>query len=111
LYERLGPPVQIEVLNWRVVSSGPKPKMQLKLPEATSRLASNAIKGTRKAYFPETNGYADTPVYDRYALTPGAVFTGPAIVEERESTVVIGPGARCEIDERHNLVVGVGGRD
>jgi N-methylhydantoinase A len=38
------------------------------------------------------------PVYDRYLLGPGAVFGGPAVVEERESTVVLGPEGRAEID-------------
>ena len=40
----------------------------------------------------------DVTVYDRYRLGPGATLQGPAIVEERESTTVIGPGAavgRC----------------
>ena len=36
----------------------------------------------------------EVPVYDRYRLGPGAAFVGPAIVEERESTTVIGAGAR-----------------
>ena len=91
LYERLGPPVQIEVLNWRVVSSGPSPDMRLQLPDTINRPAEGAIKRERMAYFPETNGFTLTPVYDRYLLTPSATFSGPAIVEERESTVVIGP--------------------
>jgi N-methylhydantoinase A len=107
LYERLGPPVPIEVLNWRVVSSGPNPNLQLQVPASQPRPASEAIKGERPAYFPELGGYASTPVYDRYRLTPGASFVGPAIVEERESTVVVGPAARCEIDGRHNLVIGI----
>ena len=47
----------------------------------------------------------NTPVYDRYALAPGAQLTGPAIVEERESTAVIGPGGRCRIDDGLALVV------
>jgi hypothetical protein len=38
-------------------------------------------------------------VYDRYRLFPGAAFSGPAIVEERESTVIIGEDARAEVDE------------
>jgi N-methylhydantoinase A len=47
----------------------------------------------------------ETPVYDRYALGAGAEFGGPAIVEERESTAVVGPGARCRVDDRLTLVV------
>ena len=50
-------------------------------------------KGSRRAYFPERADYVDTAVYDRYALKPGMQFAGPAIVEERESTLIIGmPG-------------------
>jgi N-methylhydantoinase A len=44
-------------------------------------------------------------VYDRYALAPGAVFEGPALVEERESTCVVGPGARVTVDAFRNLVI------
>ena len=47
----------------------------------------------------------ETPIYDRYALHAGAEFAGPAIVEERESTAVVGPGARCRVDDGFGLVV------
>jgi N-methylhydantoinase A len=62
-------------------------------------------KSTRKAYFPEARGYVDTPVYDRYALQPGASFQGPAIIEERESTTVAAPGARLRVDDRLTLIM------
>ncbi|HWN13032.1 MAG TPA: hypothetical protein VNU02_04175, partial [Candidatus Dormibacteraeota bacterium] len=54
--------------------------------------------------FPEAGGYVETPVYDRYRLDPGARLSGPAIVEERESTTVIGPGALISVDAHRNLV-------
>jgi N-methylhydantoinase A/oxoprolinase/acetone carboxylase beta subunit len=44
-------------------------------------------------------------VYDRYQLPPGASFSGPAIIEERESTTVIGPGATIEVDTTRSLSV------
>jgi len=56
-------------------------------------------------YHPEWREYRESPVYDRYKLAPGATFVGPAIVEERESTVVIGPGGRARVDELRNLRV------
>ena len=62
-------------------------------------------KGTRPAYFPERDGPVETPVYDRYALRPGDRFPGPAIVEERESTAVVGPGGWFAIDGEANLVM------
>jgi N-methylhydantoinase A len=56
-------------------------------------------------YFPEWEEHRPVPVYDRYVLAPGSTFEGPAIVEERESTTVIGPGAHVEIDGTRNLSV------
>ncbi len=51
----------------------------------------------------------DVAVYDRYRLGPGAAFAGPAIIEERESTTVIGPGAAISVDREGNLVVDIEG--
>jgi N-methylhydantoinase A len=56
-------------------------------------------------YFPEFGEYRPTAVYDRYHMGPGSRFGGPAIVEERESTLVVGPGATAAIDEYLNLVM------
>ena len=115
LYQRSGPPVEIEATNWRVVSSGPKPDLRLNVTNSAANSSGSkkanqtnqedAIKGTRQAYFPETNGFTQTNVYDRYRMTPGMSFTGPAIVEERESTVILGPNSLAHIDEHYNLVV------
>jgi N-methylhydantoinase A len=70
----------------------------------------HARKAMRRAYFPETRGYVDTPVYDRYRLGPGLSLAGPAIVEERESTTVLPPGATAVADEYANLIVEVSAR-
>jgi N-methylhydantoinase A len=105
LYGRLGPPVPLEAITWRIVASGPRPELRLRLAGGASGDPARAVKGARPAYFPELGGMAETPVYDRYALGPGAAFDGPAIVEERESTLIVAPGARCRVDEQWNLVV------
>jgi N-methylhydantoinase A len=105
LYERLGPPVPIEIINWRVRASGPPPIVNLRVPDTGKTDAATAIKGMRPAYFAEAGGRVETPVYDRYALAPGVRFSGPAIVEERESTAIIGPDACAEIDHDHTLIV------
>jgi len=99
--------VPIEVINWRVISSGPTPDLRLQTENLDAGDAAFARKGSRRAWFPEAKAYVDTPIYDRYRLAVGARFHGPAIVEERESTVIVGGGA-CYIDEQRNLVVEVG---
>ncbi|WP_179956825.1 hydantoinase/oxoprolinase family protein [Amycolatopsis anabasis] len=100
-YRRPGPAVGVEVLNWRVVSSGPAPEVTLRL--RADRADGDARKGARPAYF--EGRFVDTAVYDRYRLRPGDRIDGPAIVEERESTVVVPPGARCAVRADASLVV------
>ena len=41
----------------------------------------------------------------RYGLKAGMAFAGPAIVEERESTLIIGARGRAWVDERLQIVV------
>ena len=55
-------------------------------------------------YFPET-GFAPCAVYSRYSLKPGMTVDGPAVVEEREYTTVIGPSGRATVDKYLNLIV------
>ena len=103
LYGRKGPDVSLEIINWRVVARGPQPQLNMKLQHESVGVG-NAIKGSRSAYF-SARGYGETPVYDRYGLKAGMAFAGPAIVEERESTLIIGARGRARVDERLQIVV------
>ncbi|MGW5644156.1 hydantoinase/oxoprolinase family protein [Saccharopolyspora sp. NPDC003752] len=94
--------VEPELLTWRVTARGPEPPARLGF-ESTSD-GQDALIGHRDAYFaPE--GYAPTPVYDRYRLRAGAVLTGPALVEEREATLLVPPGARCTVEAGSSILV------
>jgi N-methylhydantoinase A len=104
LYGRKGPDVSLEIINWRVVARGPQPQLDMKLQHESVGVG-NAIKGSRSAYFSARGGYGETPVYDRYSLKAGMAFAGPAIVEERESTLIIGVRGRARVDERLQIVV------
>ena len=107
VFSRVPPGVEVEVVSVRVAARvGGEGRATVDGVGAPPGGASReACKGTRAAYFPECGGLAETPVYDRYALRPGDRFPGPAIVEERESTAVLGPGGRFEIDDEGNLVM------
>jgi N-methylhydantoinase A/oxoprolinase/acetone carboxylase beta subunit len=87
---------------WKLSAVGGSPRIALAKAAASSVDARR--KGTRRAYFPEARGYTDTPVYDRYELAAGTSLTGPAIVEERESTTVLPPGVTATVDEYANLI-------
>ncbi len=100
--------VPIEVISWRLASSSPAVNIRLDAAHAGAGgdLAS-ARRGVRQVLF-EGYGWRPCTVYDRYKLPVGASFEGPALVEERESTCVIGPDAVVGVDEHKNLVITLG---
>jgi N-methylhydantoinase A/oxoprolinase/acetone carboxylase beta subunit len=71
--------------------------------------AARSLRGHRPVHF-GTAWTRACPVHDRYALAPGTRLAGPAIVEERESTTVVPPGARLLVDGHLNLVLTLGRR-
>jgi N-methylhydantoinase A/oxoprolinase/acetone carboxylase beta subunit len=98
----------VETVTWKLSAVGGAPRVAL--PKATAASGLGGPKARRRAWFPETGGWTECPVYDRYALAPGAQLAGPAIVEERESTSVLPPGTSATVDEYANLVVQVPAR-
>lgn len=93
-----------EIVTWKVEAVGPTPDLGKRFDLAGKVGAAQALKGTRKAYDSRKAALSDWPVYDRYALKPGMSVEGPALIEEHESTVVIGAGDRVTVDERLNLI-------
>jgi N-methylhydantoinase A len=105
LFGRRGPRVGVEAMTWRVVSSGPRPSLQS--ANGTAPASAEPQRVARPAYFSALGGFVETPVYDRYALQPGFRFVGPAIVEERESTLVVGPAQAAEVAADFSVTVEV----
>jgi len=95
----------MEIMAWKIDAMGPTPALEVR--PGSGAAARRAQKGTRRAWFVEAGGYVDCPVYDRYALRPGDSLTGPALIEENESTCVIGPGDIVTIDAAGSLVAEV----
>ncbi len=104
-YHHANTNVPIELDQVRVAVRGPTPNVILPQIPPSDSPVTNALRGGRRVYLPERGGYEECPVYDRYCLGAGATLTGPAIVEEHESTVVLGVGAEGRIDVYGNLIV------
>jgi N-methylhydantoinase A len=94
--------VPAEIITWRLVARGPVPSINLRAPRPSPD--TSPIKGQRVVTFPSVGAVTCT-VYDRYALAAQATVPGPAILEERESTVVVGPDAHAAVDARGNVAV------
>ncbi|WP_132879182.1 hydantoinase/oxoprolinase family protein [Tamaricihabitans halophyticus] len=95
--------VAVEILSWRLTARGPDPKSRLR--QRAQQAGSDSVRGSRQAYFPQSGGYLSTPVHDRYLLAPGSTLRGPALIEERESTLVLPPGAECRVAEDGSIHV------
>jgi N-methylhydantoinase A len=102
LYGQTVPGTPIDVVSWRLVAEGPTPELASFADE--QRAGGEARKGARPVWLPAERRFAEVPVYDRYALAPGSELEGPAIIEERESTVVVAAPAKLRLDDRRNLV-------
>jgi N-methylhydantoinase A len=94
---------ELEIVNWKVEALGPEPDMG-RLGFRRGSIAGTALKGHRPAYVPEQGGYVDCAVYGRYALRQGDTVQGPAFIEEREATFVIGAGDTVTVDTLGNLI-------
>lgn len=87
-------------------------RLGLTVLRPTPPLTTQSVKGTiddalieeRKTWFAAT-GFTATPVYKRDQLPTGADFVGPAIVEQMDTTTIIPPQARAEIDAIGNLMI------
>ena len=111
LFVRTPPNAAPQVINLRV--SVQAPVAHERAPGGAGRGATpeTALKGTRAVWFQEEGGFVATAVYDRYLLGAGTAMQGPAVLEERESTVIIGPGSSCEVDGSGSLVVTLPGKE
>ncbi len=92
LYSLRLPEVDVEIVSWRLVATGPLASRDNKLDLAAAPAKPRA---TRTARFGDTD--TETPVYDRPDLAVGQAIEGPAIIEERETTIIILPGWRAKI--------------
>jgi N-methylhydantoinase A len=94
-----------EAVSWRLRVQAASPVQQINL---TAGAGERAQTGEREVYFPDFGAFRMTAIYARAGLSVGARLEGPAVVEEAESTIVAGPGAVLEVDDRLNVVMTVG---
>ena len=99
LYGRTYPDSPVEFINFKIRAR--LPERLLRLPKIEKKVESleDAIKGRRQAYYGIAKDFIPYTVYDRYKLFPGAKFQGPAIIEERESTVIVGEDTFISVDD------------
>jgi len=98
LYGRTYPESAVEFINFKVRASLPERLFRFSKLDRKGLSLKAAIKGQRPAYSGIARSFIPHTVYDRYKLFPKATFRGPAIIEEKESTVVVGEDASVTVD-------------
>lgn len=103
-YGRVLGNAELEATTWRIRAEGKTGSESGSLKVAVAAGGDTPID-RRRLFFGTRVGFVETPLYDRYRLPPGSRGTGPALMQERETTVVIPPRARWRVDEQMNLRV------
>jgi N-methylhydantoinase A len=103
-YKREDTPVEIYQLKVTAIGSIPKPQ----LPHEGIEEHDPEPQGHREAVYGD-EGAVRTAVYRRDDLRPGARIEGPAIIEQLDSTVVVPPEDKAEVDGWSNIIIRVGG--
>ncbi|MCR8632804.1 hydantoinase/oxoprolinase family protein [Paenibacillus radicis (ex Xue et al. 2023)] len=96
----------VEFVNYRVTALGELPKATLQRgDENGSRTVQSSLY--REVYFSEADrpDYYQTAIYQRSDLVPGDRVTGPAIIEQMDSTILLLPGQTMQVDAYRNLLI------
>lgn len=96
-------PVELATIRVHARQVAPDPRIVPPAPAAPGR-----AKSRRPVHFAAAGGYVSTAVYERDDLQPGQIVEGPAVIEERVSTTIIGPGDRLTVDRAGCLVITLG---
>jgi N-methylhydantoinase A len=64
-----------------------------------------ALKGRRRILIPENDAPVDASIYERAALAAGQRIDAPAIIEQPDTTTLLGTGWCARVDDAGNLVI------
>ncbi|MBD42408.1 MAG: 5-oxoprolinase [Pelagibacteraceae bacterium] len=99
---------QVDMIQFHLVAFAKIDKPDLQKRKKTGVSIEKTIKETREVDFDEM-GTHQAKIYDFNLLEPDMEFSGPAIVEDPSTTVVIFPNQKCKIDEYANLHITIQG--
>ncbi len=98
-YRREDSPVEVYQLNVRAVGETEKAE----LPSHDADGGDPEPTGRRKVVFQRGEDAVEAPVFARDDLPAGAAFEGPALIDQLDSTVLVPPGVKVEVDEWLNI--------
>jgi N-methylhydantoinase A len=100
-----GAGLDIVTLRLRAIGRTLDPTIPEAPVDAVHAPGGDARKPTRAVWWHEVGEMVETDIYDGALLRPGHVMEGPCVLEMPETTVVVRPGQRSQIDGFGNVVV------
>jgi N-methylhydantoinase A len=91
--------VETEMINLRLAAYGKVVTPTRKTMADKSTDVSGYVKGQRDVFFEEKFGFVPTTIYDGDRMIAGNLVDGPAVIEQRTTTVIVPPNARLEVTE------------
>ena len=100
------PWARLEVVTFRIRAFAKTPKPNL-VPQETggSQVDSVAQVSVRPIYWSEPRQTVETPIYSGARLRSGNQICGPAVIETTDTTLVVHPGRRVDVDTFGNFVL------
>lgn len=95
----------VELVSLRLISFGLVPQAKLSPAQATGKKVDAAKRGERNVYFGKEHGTLSCRIYTRELLEPGHQISGPAIIEQLDTTTVIHPEQQATVDDYRNLII------
>jgi N-methylhydantoinase A/oxoprolinase/acetone carboxylase beta subunit len=99
LYGRTYPETPVEFVTFKVRASLPERPFRIPSLKNTGTSIEECLKGERQAFSLIKKAYISHKVFDRFKLFAGVELNGPAIIEEKESTIIVGEDATASVDE------------
>lgn len=90
----------VEIVKVRLNASGNSGNRLSFTPHVPEKSTEGAV--TRKIYFSRTDGWVETPVYQRSTFQGGVA--GPLIIQSPDTTIVIPPRSTADLDAFGNVV-------
>jgi N-methylhydantoinase A/oxoprolinase/acetone carboxylase beta subunit len=105
IYHRIHEGHPIDALAWRLVAEGPPISKPARARTRPTKARKARPLTARPMLFPGWSRPRDCQVYSRYDLKAGETVFGPAVIEESESTTVVGPGGKATVDGLGNIII------
>jgi len=103
-FGRLPPVGDVEIVNIRVALTASAGGGALET-KSTKISGQHAQVGTRPVWMDADQSYQDIPVYDRDALTTGQLVSGPAVIQEASSTLILPINSQAVVHQTSSLLI------